>query len=231
MKCINCNLELNDGEKVCKHCGTAVVTDVIRCPKCFVKLDKKIIKCPKCGCNIQKALDEEKKPREEKKKITKKHITIAFSSIGLVLVLIFAILCLSYSSKFNGFKKDAISYLASLDENMEEINMLAEKYNEIYDGQWLIHTERAAALEVEFEEEITELKENRDKLRYYTNTLANKTVNDDDKRLVKKVFKDYDNCYTYVVGKNGKYPGYMTSYKKILKTYEKDFKALKNRIK
>ena len=231
MKCINCNLELNDGEKTCKHCGTAVVTNVVRCPKCFIKLDKKIIKCPKCGCNIQKALAEEKKPKEEKKKITKKHVIIAFSSVGLVLLLIFAIMGLSYSVKFGEFKKEAISYITSIDDNMDVINMLAEKYNEIYDGQWLIHTERAAALEVEYEEEIAELKENRDKIRYYTNTLANKTVNDDDKRLVEKVFKNYDTCYTYVVGKNGKYPGYMTSYKKILKTYDKDFKTLKNRIK
>ena len=231
MKCINCNLELDDGAKVCKHCKTEVVTDVIRCPKCFVKLDRKIPKCPKCGCNIQKALDEEKKPKAEKKKITKKHVIISLSSVCIVIALIFAIAGFVYSAKLGDFKKDAITYTKSLDESMDVINMLAQEYNIIYDGQWLIHTERSIALENKYKEEISALKENRDKLRYYTSILAEKAIDDEDKRLVKNVFKGYDNCYIYVVGKNGKYPGYMTSYKKILKQYEKDFNALKKRIK
>ena len=231
MKCINCNLEISDDAKVCKHCGTNVITDVIRCPRCFVKLEKGIKKCTKCGCDIEKALYEEKEPEHEKLKLTKKRIIIVASAAVLLLAVIALVFGLWYSNRFNAFKEDAKDFVSMLEENAETVNMLADKYNNVYNGQWLIHTELSGVLEDKYKKEISSLKNSRDTLTYLTNELAEKCVNDEDASLVRKVFKNYDSCYIYVVGKNGKYPGYMNGYEKLFKEYEKNMKALKKRIK
>lgn len=231
MKCINCNVELPDGAKVCPMCGAKATTAVVRCPECFVKLEKGTEICPKCGCNIKKAINEEKNIPQEKAGITKKQMAAAIVSAVVVISVIAAAVGIWRSYKFKIFKEEADTFVSELEESIDQITVLAGEYNKVYDGQWLVHTENSLSLEKKYSEEIEKLKDSRDTCTYLASDLAGKSINDKDAALVQTAFKDFDRCYVYVVGKKGKYPGYMSGYEKVLESYEKSIKELKKRIR
>ena len=230
MKCINCNVELPDGAELCPMCGAKATKDIMRCPKCFVKLEKDSKVCSKCGIDIERFLAEEAQAPEPKEKISTKKLVITAGAVVLAVAITATGFGLWRSHRAANFKKAASDYAESLEDSIKIINTLADEYNKIYDGQWLIQTENATALEKKYSGEIAELKDSRDTFTYLASDIAGKSVSDSDARLVKELFNDFEECYKYVVGKKGKYPGYMTGYKEVYAKYEKSLEKLRNRI-
>lgn len=52
MRCLNCNLIVPKGEKVCPICKAEISRKYRRCDSCFIKLDISERVCPKCGCDL-----------------------------------------------------------------------------------------------------------------------------------------------------------------------------------
>jgi len=219
LKCINCNVTLPDDATECFFCGAKVETGVIRCPKCFVKLENNTKVCPKCGHNFEK--EEEKTEDSGKKKLTKKQIAL-FVSIPLICIaLIVATYVSWYSARNSEFQTGLREYVLVLEDSMESISLLANEYDKIYVGQWLIYAEQMASMESTNRAFINEITENRDTITYLASELSEKSVNKKDALLVKNAFENFDKCYVYVVGKKGTYPGYIEGYEKLSSEYKK----------
>jgi len=229
LKCINCNVTLPDDATECYLCGAKVTTDVIRCPKCFIKLEKSIKTCPKCGYNMEERLKKEEEIPN--KKLTKKQLVFFVVLPLICIALIFSVYGICYSQKQAAFKTEAEDYVASLDENLEIMTELAEGYNEVYNGEWLTYAENTLEFEKGHTKEINDLVDKRDTFTYLATELSQKAPNDEASKLMRTVFENYDNCHIYVVGKQGKFPGYMEGYEKLLEEYRKSVEKLNKRIK
>lgn len=238
MKCTNCNAPIPGGTDVCPYCGTEIDISVFRCPECFIKLEKGTEYCPKCGCNIEKALLEESIDSEQEsetlfKKILKTSLKVKI--ISLVIIMFAAAAAIFGFSFYNSQKTDdyckyADEYIAQTQKNIKTITFLAEEYDKIYKGEWLIQTENARDLEKKYSDEISELKDSRDDLNFLVKELLKKTSSKKDASLVGKVYDDYESCYLYVVEKSGEPNGYISGYYKLYDSYKNSIKTFKDDV-
>lgn len=237
MKCLNCNLNIPDDAKACPFCKAKTDVEHKRCPKCFIKLRINQTVCPNCGYDIGKSNDADfvfhKSKSAEKeyfvelsKKISRhKVLYFAIMAIIVVCIAITVYFVHAFNTK-NSYLKALNEYSTVIKESMENVEILAEAYNNVYDGEWLNQVNNIAKLEKKHDGIIKDCKSERDSINYLYNQLKMSTDKDDENKIIKKAFKSYEKCYLYVVEKYGKYPGYMDEYKLLTKKYEADIKEL-----
>lgn len=239
MRCYNCNVNIPDGAAECPSCGAKVRTDVLRCPKCFKSIERQLKTCPNCGCDISKTLAEEERSRKQ----VKKPVLNRFSEMSarikaaavVSFILIAAVVCTALASykaaNAKRFEKYASEYISLSQECMEDIDMLALKYNEVYDGKWLVQMENTQAVEKKYADVIDKIRTSRDRLDYLSGTLKSMSFDEEGCRLAGEVSNYYTKCYLYVVEKHGRYPGYISGYDKISKEYKRSLEDLENHIR
>ncbi len=242
MKCLNCNLNIPDDAKACPFCKAKTDVKHKRCPKCFVKLSIDQTVCPKCGYDISKSNDgdfvfhksksAEKKHFADLSRKISKHKTLYFAIMAIIVVCIAITVYFVHSSNTkSNYLKALNEYSTVIKESMGNVEILAEAYNNVYDGEWLNQVNNIAKLEKKYNDTIKDCKSERDSINYLYNQLIKSTDEATGNRIIKKAFKSYEKCYLYVVEKYGKYPGYMDEYNLLTEKYEVDIMELDEFIK
>lgn len=238
MICSACKKELPGGSTKCPHCNAEVNTEERRCPNCWARLGEGVEHCPKCGCDIKerlKEIDEEKNAVQptfaDRIKQLPKWIRIMVPAVIVALILIFASVGI-YSTVSDRAEAARLAddYVISVNLALDNITKLAQAYEDmVYKKSWLDHTGSAAAIREVYAEEISLIQRTREPV-YYSKTRIEKLGNKKISVAVNMMYESYTKCYNYVIGENGKYPGYMKEYKRLLGEYEKTVKALKKEI-
>ena len=90
MYCINCKAKMNEGDSVCKNCGTRKIlisnndaSYLSTCSVCGKELSSTAEICPHCGQKTSGGIKKEK----EKEKIIISIITTVLSLVGAILVV------------------------------------------------------------------------------------------------------------------------------------------------
>lgn len=236
MRCPNCNSETDDNAKICPTCGTDLHLNAHRCPMCFVRLENGTSVCPNCGCNINESVTDEvnaNSPPSLSERIsqmsTPKKAGVCASFVAVLALVIFAAVAYSSAQK-RQFADVAREYIDTSAQCMETIDALAEEYNGAYDGKWLVQSENTQSIEKEYADDISDVRQSRDTLKYLSSKMQNTNVSAKEKAIANDVCQSYNKCYLYVVEKQGKYPGYMTGYEKLKKDFDNAVKNLENNI-
>ena len=239
MRCLNCNLTVPDGAKTCPFCKAKIDDKHQRCPECFVKLNTDETVCPKCGCDLKNVRDddfefykEDKKNKSSKLKTAfLKHKTAYICILSAITVCILAVVITLYSiNKRNEYDETLRAYSQNIEYSMDSIDMLAEEYNKVYDGQWLYQVENIAKLEKKYSDTIGECKAKRDSITFMYRKLKDSGKKSNG-RIIEKAFDSYEKCYLYVVEKHGKNPGYMKGYTELNQKYKSSIKKLDDILK
>ena len=239
MVCLNCNRTIPNDTKVCPHCKAKVNPDIIRCPECWTRLTSIKDICPKCGCDVSQALAEREACANEVEETAWdmiKRLPLAFKiAVPVVIVAIIAAAVIYYSGKQAAINEEIVSlaeeYTDSSDGTLEKITEIAELYEfNVYDRDWIMHLETSKAFMEEFDEEIGDIKDDREPIEHLRTQIKELSGSKIDK-LADEVYHTYADCYGYVIGENGSYPGYIKKYNKLLDKYEKAVKAFNKEIK
>lgn len=235
MICVKCNKEIPDGSKKCPLCEAELVSDVRRCPNCWARLNKNDEQCPKCGCDIEKRLKEIEEENnvvtptfKDKIKNLPKWVKVTVPSVLIAIVLIVTSVCVYLNfARSKEAARLADDYVVSVDFALVNITKLAQAYEDnVYKKSWLDRTGSAAAVREVYSSEIELIKRTREPIRY-TKTRIEKKGNEAISKAVNKMYESYAKCYNYVIGENGKYPGYMNAYNNLLSDYDDSVKELK----
>ena len=227
MVCVKCNKEIPDGSKKCPLCEAELASDVRRCPDCWARLGENEAQCPKCGCDIEKRLKEIEEEKnaviptlKDKIKNLPRWFKITVPSILIAVVLTVTSLCV-----YLDFAKDkeaarlADDYIISIDVALSNITKLAQAYEDnVYKKSWLDRTGSAAAVREVYASEIELIKRTREPI-HYSKLHIEKMGNEKISAAVNKMYDNYAKCYNYVIGENGKYPGYMNAYNNLVADY------------
>lgn len=237
MRCLNCNLTVKDGTEYCPACKAKISNEYHRCPKCFFKFEISQNICPKCKHDLTSTDDvvfefykETQKTNstvtKRVKDIFKKHKAVFLSVFAVILLgILTTTICVHHINEKNIYTQTIKSYCDTIDEGMEDLDFLAEAYNDVYDGEWLNQVSNINKLEKKHAETISKCKSDRDSLNYSYNKLK-KYCDDKTLKILNENFSDYEKCYLYVIEKYGKYPGYLQGYKPLSKQYQKSIKKL-----
>ncbi len=237
MLCTKCKKEFSDSLSVCPHCNEQF--DYKRCPKCWTKLASNATDCHKCGCNIEKTLKQNEEIANRKEETPVDKVKALPLWIKIAIPVLFAILCAgilvqSMVSK-NKARTEAASlaleYIEEIDATQEQINFMATIYeNEVYAKDWLMHIDAAKELRRVYAQDIQRIKDDREPVKSQYKKIEALGA-DEISTLAKDLYLAYNNCYSYVVGENGKYPNYLKNYNKILDEYNDTKKELKKQAK
>ncbi len=239
MVCSNCNRTITTGTEVCPHCKAKINPDIVRCPECWTRLNSAQDICPKCGCDVAKTLEEREAQANVRRETTLDKIKKLPLAVKIAVpVAIAAIIAgvVSYNvSKQAAINEEIVSlaedYTDSSDGTLEKITEIAELYEfNVYDRDWIMHLETSKAFMEEFEDEIAEIKGDREPINHLRSQIKDLSGNKIDE-LADMVYYTYADCYGYVIGENGSYPGYMKKYNKLLDKYKKAVKAFNKEIK
>lgn len=235
MICIKCNKEIPDGSKSCPLCKAEIAPEVSRCPNCWARLEEKDDLCPKCGCDIEKRLKEieEENNKEiptimDRIKGLPRWIKITVPSVLLAIILIVTSVCIYLDvARDKEAVRLAEDYVVSVDFALKNITKLAQAYEDnVYKKSWLDRTGSAAAVREVYSSEIELIKRTREPI-FYSKTRIEKQGNKEISAAVNKMYENYAKCYNYVIGENGKYPGYMNAYKNLVADYNDSVDELK----
>ena len=228
MICIKCNKEIPDDSNKCPFCETELSSRVRRCPDCWVRLDENDERCPKCGCDIEKRLKEINEEKnavvptlKDKIKGLPQWIKVTVPSVLIAVVLIITSACIYLDFARNKeAARLADDYIISVNLALTNITKLAQAYEDnVYKKSWLDRTGSAAAVRDVYSSEIELIKRTREPIRY-SKTRIEKKGNETITEAVRKMYDNYAKCYNYVIGENGKYPGYLNEYNNLLSDYE-----------
>lgn len=236
MKCYNCNKKISNEEKICPFCKVQI--DMQRCPECWTKLGIEEKICSKCGCDIEKYRKEEEEKANYKEPTIKEKLASLplwkkILPFAILVVVVFVVLSvagyLSFTKSRNA-KQIAGEFVEYTDAALEKMGKIAEAYeNSVYGDDWLNHIENAQKLREKYKTEIAEMKETREPVAYF-NSRVKEAGDEEISRLAKEVYRAYNACYSHVISENGKYPHYLSDYKKLVKKYEKAVGKLKKEI-
>jgi len=238
MLCTNCNRVIPDGSETCIYCKAKIDLTKRRCPDCWASLKKDETLCPKCGCDIETRIKEIHDAENEKEltffdKFRKIPLWLRF--VVPALVLIVALLFGIYTANEERERKHeaallASDYVVSVEIAMTDITKIAYAYEDMVYGQsWLDHLGSAEAVRKVYSDEISVAKKAREPINYARNRI-DRLGNAEISELVGEVQYNYVQCYSYVIGEQGKYPKYIQGYKKILSDYEQSVEALKEAV-
>lgn len=226
MLCTKCNKEFSDGLSVCPHCKEEF--DYKRCPKCWTKLAADATDCHKCGCNIEKTLRQNEEIANFKEetaadKVKALPLWIKIAIPVLVVALCAGVFIQSMVSKDKVQTEAAelaLEFVEEIDATQEQINFMATIYEkEVYAKDWLMHIDAAKELRRVYAQDIKRIKDDREPVKAMYKKIEALSAGEISS-LTKDLYFAYNNCYSYVIGENGKYPSYLKNYKKILEEYD-----------
>lgn len=226
MLCTKCNKEFLDGLSVCPHCNEEF--DYKRCPKCWTKLASDATDCHKCGCNIEKTLKQNEEIANYREETSLDKVKALPLWIKILVPVFVIALCagvfVQNSISKNKAKTEAaelaLEFVEELDAAEEQISFMATIYEEeVYAKDWLMHIDAAKELRRVYAQDIKRIKDDREPVKAMYKKIDSLDAGEISS-LAKDLYLTYNNCYSYVIGENGKYPNYLKNYKKLLEEYD-----------
>ena len=225
MICNNCKKEIEDGISICPHCNKETVN---RCPNCWARLNEGEKTCTKCGCNISEYIKESEEIRSytpptlsDKIRKLPKWLKISVPALlAVVIALSVVISAVNAQKRQEEIKHASYEMVVMADGAIELITELAESYEkEVYSKDWITYIESAQALREKSKDKTDEIKKMREPISHRRDVIKALGGNKAGK-MADRVYFCYSECYSYVVGENGKYPNYLKKYKKLVEEYE-----------
>ncbi len=238
MLCQNCNRSIEEGTEICPHCNAKIDKKAIRCPNCWTKHDQGTEICYRCGCNIPETIKENEENANYKAptlwqrikglppllKVSVSTTVIAFAAMAVFLGITTHIENKAHVATL------AKNYIAMTDSAVDSITVIAQHYeNDVYNKDWITHIETARELRQKYAADIEMIEITREPVGYSRDRIkeiASKRVCE----LADDVYYGYVECYSYVIGENGKYPHYLNNYKKLTEKFHLAVKALEEEV-